>query len=177
MRPFCYKRVVKFIFFSIALILLLSACQPAVTTDTGERGSDKFSKASRPDVENGDISQPNQTSRDDVKIGQITGLDIERLFSMLQAEQVLLVDCRPFLYYRIGHIDGAINMPYRKYEASIDKIVKRLDEGLAERKLIVLYCQNYACPDAYRFAEKIAKKGYSTSIYKGGWQEWKVSGL
>ena len=51
------------------------------------------------------------------------------------------------------------------------------DHALTERKVVVLYCQNIDCPDGYLFAEKIAEEGYSVSVYKGGWQEWKASGL
>ena len=160
----------------MAVLLLLLGCNPVVTSDPSEAGRDQVLNATHKHMGE-EVSLQSQVGRDNVESGQITGVDIERLFSLLQAERVLLVDCRPQLYYRLGHIDSAINLPYKKYEVSLEKIMKRLDQGLAERKVIVLYCQNYNCPDAYLFAKKIAEKGYSTSVYKGGWQEWKASGL
>jgi 3-mercaptopyruvate sulfurtransferase SseA len=155
----------RFSLFYFIVFIALSACNPVGGIS-----------ANAP-IEKSASSASDLASRDDLQLGQITGVDIERLFALLEAEQVFLVDCRPPLFYFMGHINGAINLPYKKLTSSKDEILEQLDEGLAERKVIVLYCQNYACPDAYVFAKKIAELGYSSSVYKGGWQEWKSSGL
>ncbi|MDG1357875.1 MAG: rhodanese-like domain-containing protein [Akkermansiaceae bacterium] len=165
------------LFTCVALLLLLTACNPVLNSSEGVGGLEQVTIPVNEAVDNEANDHQNQVNDDHVKRGLITGVDIERLFSLLQAEQLLLVDCRPQLYYRIGHIDSAVNLPYRKYEARLSKIEERLDQALAARKVVVLYCQNYTCPDAYLFAKKIAAKGYSCSVYKGGWQEWKASGL
>lgn len=112
-----------------------------------------------------------------IKPGEITGVDIERLFSLTESNSVLLVDCRPGLFYRLGHIEGALSMPLKKYQDALNTNKKLFDRALAEGKIIVFYCQNLNCPDAYLFAKAIAREGYSTSVYKGGWEEWKASGL
>jgi len=164
----------KIISICVVVLLPLTACNSVVTDDA------VTSRPSLSDVGSSGGHKGNARPKvklSDSKLGQITGVDIEHLFALLGDKQVLLVDCRPSLYYRMGHIDGAINLPYRKYAAHSEKFVEQLDEGLAEQKVIVLYCQNYSCPDAYLFAKKVAEIGYSTSVYKGGWQEWKGSGL
>lgn len=109
--------------------------------------------------------------------GQITGVDIERLFSLMQSQQVLLVDCRPGIYYHLGHIQDAMHLPLKKYARSLDTTKGLFDRALKEGKVIVIYCQNLNCPDAYLFAKGISAEGYSVSVYKGGWEEWKASGL
>lgn len=112
-----------------------------------------------------------------IKPGEVTGVSIEQLFSLSESERVLLVDCRPGLFYRLGHIKGALNMPLKKYQAMNNANKAHFDRALADGRIIVFYCQNLNCPDAYLFAKAIAKEGYSTSVYKGGWEEWKASGL
>lgn len=112
-----------------------------------------------------------------VKTGEITGVDIDRVFSMNQSGRLLLVDCRPAFYYLKGHINGAINLPLKKYDKLIRDRQKHLNDAVAARKIIVLYCQNVKCPDAYAVAKKLVKLGYSVSIYKGGWEEWNRAGL
>lgn len=100
-----------------------------------------------------------------------------RLFTMIQTDRVMLVDCRPPLFFRMGHLDGAINLPLKNYDAVIRERKQHLDQALASNKIIVLYCQNTECPDAYGVAKKLIILGYSVSIYKGGWEEWKRAGL
>ncbi len=112
-----------------------------------------------------------------VKPGKITGVDVGRVYSMNQSGKLLLVDCRPSFYYRRGHIKGAINLPLKKYDKLISDRQKHLNGAVAAKRIIVLYCQNVKCPDAYAVAKKLITLGYSVSIYKGGWEEWKQAGL
>ena len=112
-----------------------------------------------------------------IQSGQITGVDMGQVFTMMQANRILLVDCRPPIFYRVGHIDGAINLPLKSYDKVIDGRKIKIQQALAEEKIIVLYCQNVKCPDAYAVAKKLALIGHSVSIYKGGWEEWKQAGL
>ncbi|MBT8036903.1 MAG: rhodanese-like domain-containing protein [Verrucomicrobiae bacterium] len=112
-----------------------------------------------------------------VPMGQITSVDIGQLFTMMQEGRVRLVDCRPSLIFHIGHLEGAMSLPLRRYDTVIGERRQRLDEARSAQKVIVLYCQNTHCPDAYRVAQKLVRLGYSVSIYKGGWEEWKHAGL
>ena len=109
--------------------------------------------------------------------GQITGVDMGRLFTLIQTDRVMLVDCRPALFFLRGHIEGAINLPHKKYDALIRDRKAHLDQALAAHQVIVLYCQNTECPDAYGVAKKLITLGYSVSVYQGGWEEWKRAGL
>ncbi len=167
----------KMRFFGVALLLLISACGSVYEghdCQSGLRKNQNMVNSVEP-IKTHDNG--NQVNHEIVRRGQITGVDIEHLFGLLQADRVLLLDCRPRLFYLLGHIDQALNLPYRNYAHRIEVIEEQLDQALAESQVLVVYCQNYNCPDAYRFAEKMAAKGYSCSVYKGGWQEWKALGL
>jgi rhodanese-related sulfurtransferase len=52
-----------------------------------------------------------------------------------------------------------------------------MDAARAAGKEIVLYCTNTECPDARVVAGWLAERGYSTLVYRGGWEEWKQAGL
>lgn len=112
-----------------------------------------------------------------VQPGQITGVTMGQLFTMNQAGRAYVVDCRPPIFYRLGHIDGAVNLPLKRYTEALPKQRSGLDAAVKAGKVIVLYCQNVDCPDAYALAKKLTPLGYSVSIYKGGWEEWRRVGL
>ena len=112
-----------------------------------------------------------------VKPGEITAVQIDQLFMMQQSEGVYLIDVRPPLFFHLGHIDGAVNLPLIRYKSALPKHLSSIEQALKGGKAVVLYCQNVNCPDAYKTARKLAQLGHSVSVYKGGWQEWKKSGL
>ena len=182
MAPLWYLRSMQSLFPCAALLLLLTACSEIAGNHSEaqvvERANDAKIMPAKPELaQRSNADRQLAVAGENVQQGQITGVDIGRLFELIQTKRVLLVDCRPPIFYRMGHIDDAINLPLKKYAKSINMIKTHFDHGLAERKVLVLYCQNIDCPDGYLFAKKIAEEGYSVSVYQGGWQEWKASGL
>lgn len=109
--------------------------------------------------------------------GQISEMDIGTLFQFKGENKAFLVDVRPGFFHNLEHIPGAISLPVKKFDELFPAVQSQLDDALAAGKVIVLYCTDENCPDGRRTAAKLAKKGYSTSVYKGGWKEWKASGL
>ena len=182
MAPLWYLMSMQLSFTCVALLLLLTACSEIAANHSEDRVAEGGSHAkivpAKPElVQRSKVDRQIPVAGENVQAGQITGVDIGRLFTLIQEKRILLVDCRPPIFYRMGHIDDAINLPLKKYVKSIGMIRAHFDHALTERKVIVLYCQNIDCPDGYMFAKKIAEQGYSVSVYKGGWQEWKASGL
>lgn len=112
-----------------------------------------------------------------IKKGSLTSIDMGRLFSMSQTGKALIIDVRPPLYYRLGHIDGAESLPLIKYDKIIESKRTLLDAAAKSGKVIVLYCQNINCPDAHKTGLKLIDLGYSASVYRGGWEEWKEAGF
>lgn len=112
-----------------------------------------------------------------VQRGEITSVELDQVFTMIHENRILLLDSRPALYYRMGHIEEAVSLPLKKYDTAIESHRKLIEQALADNKVVVLYCQNVKCPDAYAVARKLAALGFSVSIYEGGWEEWRQSGL
>lgn len=122
----------------------------------------------------GERSQP---SRPDKPKGTITQVDLGTLFALQGDGQALVVDVRPAFFYNLDHIPGAISMPLRSFDTLFPAKQPEFDAALEAGKVIVLYCTDEDCPDGEATAREMAARGYSTSVYKGGWKEWKASGL
>ena len=109
--------------------------------------------------------------------GKIRQVDIGALFQLREEGRVLLVDVRPAFFFNLEHIPGAISLPLKKFDAQFPAVRSQFEAALGDGRVIVLYCTNEKCPDGLITAGKLSRMGYSTSVYKGGWKEWKGAGL
>jgi len=84
------------------------------------------------------------------------------------------VDARPSLFYKMGHIPGAISFPREDYEqgASLAPL------AAFQNKPLILYCSGYDCPDSSILAAHLMKKGFTqVSIFTSGFPAWKDAQL
>lgn len=109
--------------------------------------------------------------------GQISQMDIGTLFQLQGANEAFIIDVRPAFFYNLDHIPGAISIPKKSFDSIYPSKRAELDAAISAGKVIVLYCTDENCPDGRNTARLLAKEGYSSSVYKGGWKEWKASGL
>jgi rhodanese-related sulfurtransferase len=121
--------------------------------------------------------EENPAPKPAVKKGAITELDLNRLLQLQDDGKSFLIDVRPRLFYGLGHVPGAISMPKKSLPRSMTKVQADIDAARAGGKVLVLYCQNVNCPDGLAVAKDMAALGYSVSVYKGGWEEWKEMGF
>ena len=111
------------------------------------------------------------------KKGTMTEVDLNRLLQLQDAGRAYLIDVRPALFHGLGHIPGSVNIPRKSFPRSLLKEADAIDAAVASGKVLVLYCQNVQCPDGYAVGKGMADLGYSTTLYKGGWEEWKAMGF
>ena len=109
--------------------------------------------------------------------GRITNVDLGRLMELRDDGKVLLIDVRPPLFFGMGHIPGAVSLPKKTFDSSWPGKKAQVDAAVKAGKIVVVYCANEDCPDGYAVAKKMAPMGYDVSIYKGGWEEWKMTGF
>lgn len=107
----------------------------------------------------------------------VTELPIERVFELQQSGVIFLIDTRPTIFYNLGHIDGAHSLPLKSFDKSFSKNQSAIDAALAEGKKLVIYCQSEKCTDSNKMAKVMSEMGYKVSVFKGGWELWKMSGL
>ena len=85
--------------------------------------------------------------------------------------QGVLIDLRRKEDFDKGHIPGAVNIPFDKYDGFDGSQTEFL--GLSKTKMNYLYCYELLCNLAQKAAKKFASLGYPVKEIKGGFDAWK----
>jgi rhodanese-related sulfurtransferase len=100
---------------------------------------------------------------------QLEALSRDELRRRLAEGTVAVVDVRPAVEYRQGHIAGARSIP-------IDELAARLDE-LDPAQEVVAYCRGPYCVFADEAVALLRDRGYTVTRYAEGYPEWAAAGL
>jgi rhodanese-related sulfurtransferase len=105
-------------------------------------------------------------------VDQYLGEDVEtigrqELLERAARGDVVLVDVRPEIEFRSGHIDGARSIP-------IEELDERLAELPADRE-IVAYCRGPFCVYAHEAVRRLRAAGRSARRLEDGWPEWQLA--
>lgn len=115
-----------------------------------------------------ELSGPSRGLKVERKIAFTT---IDQLKALLKSGGVGVVDARPEIFYKFGHIPGAISLPRDNFRASFDGVEKQLNEQRSGQ--IVVYCSGEICEDSKLVAIALMDLGFeNVSVYEGGWDEW-----
>jgi rhodanese-related sulfurtransferase len=91
----------------------------------------------------------------------------EELLERAARGDVVLVDVRPGVEFRSGHIEGARSIP-------IEELDERLAELPADRE-IVAYCRGPFCVYAHEAVRRLRAAGRSARRLEDGWPEWQLA--
>jgi rhodanese-related sulfurtransferase len=149
----------------LACAVMICACAPKPVPPPIETGTEPSSEAKykKPVRMNGR--------------GAVTSISFDQFYPLHEAGKTLVVDARHPIFYRLGHIPGAINLPLPNCDTSIHNREEEIKTALAEGKTIVVYCSGITCPDARSVARRISGFGYPASVFHGGWDAWTAAGL
>jgi rhodanese-related sulfurtransferase len=88
----------------------------------------------------------------------------------------LILDARPEIFYKLGHIPSALSLPRDDFEKQYQELQSIL---LSHRdKPLVVYCSSSDCRDSQMVADALQKLGYShVRLFRGGWTDWYNAGL
>jgi len=103
------------------------------------------------------------------KSGELEALSITELRRRLATGDVVLIDVRPELEYRAGHIPGALSVPVEKLAIVL--------ATLPHDKEIVAYCRGPFCLFSHEAVLKLKKKGFEARRLNGGLPDWRFAGL
>lgn len=99
----------------------------------------------------------------------------EELQSFQKEKAVLVLDARPEIFHRLGHIPGALSLSRDDFENAYLKLKGRLESDKSQP--IIVYCSSVSCEDAGLVQKSLASAGYSNvAIFPGGWAEWEQAG-
>lgn len=103
-------------------------------------------------------------------------LTLEQFQAYVSDKKVLILDARPELFHRIGHVPGAIALPRDEFEIYYKK--HRVEWEKDKGQPLVIYCSGGSCEDSGLVSETLRKLGYTNvGIFRGGWDEWTHAGL
>lgn len=88
----------------------------------------------------------------------------EEVDHRLAAGDLVVVDVRPELEFRAGHLAGARSLP-------IDELSARVDELPMDRDVVV-YCRGTYCAFADEAIDILRERGIRAHRLEGGWVEW-----
>ncbi|MGH8672205.1 MAG: ArsR/SmtB family transcription factor [Burkholderiales bacterium] len=96
-------------------------------------------------------------------------LDADELSRRMREGSVTVIDARPPDEYAIGHLPGAINLPFWEIDPPL--------ENLPKDREIVAYCRGPYCILSYEATAKLRSLGYSVRRLRDGFPDWKDRGL
>jgi rhodanese-related sulfurtransferase len=99
----------------------------------------------------------------------LDAVDIAELRRLVDEGTVTLLDVRPELEYRQGHIVGARSIP-------VDELERRLAELPRDRE-VVAYCRGPYCVYSDEAADLLRRHGFQVRRLAEGFPEWRAAGL
>jgi len=88
----------------------------------------------------------------------------------------LVLDARPEIFHRLGHVPGALSFPREDFGGAYAKMRSRLEGD--RKQLLLVYCSGASCEDSQMVADGLAKLGYRrVYVFKGGWDAWEEAHL
>ena len=81
----------------------------------------------------------------------------------------MVIDARTQEAYSKGHVPGAVNLPWRKIDASSTAAMPR-------DKVLVTYCDGIQCNASTKAAMRLAASGFRVKEMIDGIQGWKREG-
>ncbi len=102
-------------------------------------------------------------------------IGIDQVKKYVEDRDCLILDARPEVFHRIGHIPGALSLPREDFETAYSGLKATLEKDRHQK--IVLYCSSTSCQDSDLVRMALVSLGYDhVAILKGGWAAWKAEG-
>lgn len=103
-------------------------------------------------------------------------MGLEEFRGLVESKEAVVLDARPEIFHRLGHVPGALSLPREDFEASFALHRSRLESD--KGALIVIYCSGSACEDSDLVRKALHRLGFTrVSVFKGGWAAWTSAGL
>ncbi len=98
-------------------------------------------------------------------------IGLEDFRAMAESKEVIILDARPEIFHRLGHVPGALSLPREDFEAAFTVHKNRLEAG--RNALIVIYCSGSSCEDSELVRKALHRLGFNrVAVFKGGWSAW-----
>jgi rhodanese-related sulfurtransferase/DNA-binding transcriptional ArsR family regulator len=100
---------------------------------------------------------------------ELEPLTASELRQRLRSGEVTLIDVRPQLEYRAGHIEGAVSVPLERLKARFAEFPRS--------RPVIAYCRGPYCVLAVDAVEQLRKRGFKSFRLAVGYPDWAAAGL
>jgi rhodanese-related sulfurtransferase len=101
-------------------------------------------------------------------------VSLEEMQMISSARKALILDARPEMFYRLGHIPSAISLPRDDFENRYH-VLGPLLQAHRDRAFVV-YCSSENCEDSQIVGEALQRLGFShVRLFRGGWSLWQCN--
>ncbi len=116
-------------------------------------------------------------TRDPAPTGlSVAQIGLEEIRRMTLDRSGLILDARPDVFYREGHIPGALNLARATFATDYQRLRPRLEAG--KDRITAVYCSDADCPDGGIVASALRQLGYRQVVeFEPGWEAWTAAGL
>jgi len=98
-------------------------------------------------------------------------LSLGEFSSYVENRRGLIIDARPEIFHRLGHVPGARNLPRDDFEKGYSALREELEVDRLQP--IVIYCSNSTCEDSRLVKDSLASLGFTNlALFEGGWDAW-----
>jgi rhodanese-related sulfurtransferase len=103
-------------------------------------------------------------------------LNLEEFRAFVENHTGLILDARPEIFHRLGHVPGALSLPREDFENGYAILKARLESN--QNQPIAVYCSSSSCEDSHLVEKALIKLGYTNvAVFSGGWSAWTDAGL
>ncbi len=108
---------------------------------------------------------------------EVRQLDLPAFRDIVESKtKGIVLDARPEIFHRLGHVPGAISLSREEFEADYAKHRSLLEKDKSQ--LIAVYCSSSSCEDSQMVADALVKLSFTrVFVFKGGWSDWSAAGL
>lgn len=102
-------------------------------------------------------------------------LSLEEFADFVENKRGLVLDARPEVFHRLGHVPGALSLPRDDFDNAYSKLKERLENNRSQP--LAIYCSSVSCEDAGLLKKALTILGFTEpKIFEGGWAEWTSAG-
>lgn len=103
-------------------------------------------------------------------------VSLEEMQTISAGRAALILDARPEVFYRGGHIPSALSLPRDDFENGYRGLASVLEPHRDD--VLIVYCAGSDCHDSQMVGDALRRLGYAhVRIFRGGWGEWEGGNL
>ena len=106
----------------------------------------------------------------------VSTISLDQFRQIVHTKSELILDARDSLYYRQGHVPGALNLSRDNFGRDYLHLRSMLEKD--KKRPIIVYCSGGTCHDSKMVAQALLSLGFTNvRIFPGGWEQWAADGL